>query len=123
MATKHPHTKLVNNILRKLSNPNSKSRYFKNPVGSATYSDGSTVVYGLARGANDIIGFTTIKITEDMVGSNVAVFTGIEAKTGNATARKNQKLFIDAIKKAGGISGVAKSPEGAIELIKKWKPE
>ena len=38
-------------------------RYFRNNVGVATYQNDSRVVYGLAPGSSDIIGWTTIAVT------------------------------------------------------------
>lgn len=59
---------------------------------------------GLVRGSSDLIGWTTVTITPEMVGQKIAVFTAIEAKTPGDTLKANQKNFIKRVKEAGGIA-------------------
>lgn len=73
---------------------------------------------GLGAGTSDLIGWTQINITAEMVGKNVAVYTAIEVKRGNNTTQENQSDFITAVQHAGGIAGAAWSPEDAINIIK-----
>lgn len=52
--------------------------------GGLTILDGARrITYGLMPGSADLIGWTPIVITPEMVGQTVAVFTSIEAKTEN----------------------------------------
>lgn len=118
MTDRPEHTVLIKRILEKLSDPSSESRYFKNQVGEAVYAGGARVKYGLTPGAPDIVGYTSMTITEDMIGKKIAVFTGIEVKTGNATRSKHQKNFANQLIKAGGICGVARKVEDATMLIR-----
>lgn len=75
---------------------------------------------GLIEGSSDLIGWTTITITPEMVGKDIAVFTAVEAKTGNQKLRKTQKIFIDNVTNAGGIAGMVKSENETLELIQKF---
>lgn len=102
-------------------------RIFRNNVGQAwvgkarqTNGDGVFIENarpfhaGLCVGSSDLIGWTTTQIN----GVPVAVFTAIEVKTKNGKPSKEQLKFIEAVKNAGGIAGVCRSPREAEELIK-----
>lgn len=58
--------------------------------------------FGLCKGSSDLIGYTKVKVTEDMVGKEIAVFTAIEVKTARTKATNEQENFINLIKTAGG---------------------
>jgi len=74
-------------------------------------------------GTPDLIGWTSMLITPDMVGGRVAVYTAIETRrtTGGRTS-EDQKKFIAQVLKAGGIAGVANSPEAAKEIVASYRP-
>ncbi len=72
-------------------------------------------------GASDLLGYTKITITAEMVGHVIPVITVIEAKADDGgRGTKDQKKFISIIIKAGGIAGVASSVQQAQDIIKKW---
>src|SRR6185312_4060269 len=74
-------------------------------------------------GPGDLIGWTTITITPDMVGCDIAVFTDIEVKLHEkAKKRAAQKTFIERVREAGGIAGFAHTPEMAVEIVKGFTP-
>lgn len=94
---------------------------FKNDVGMAKTKEGAWIRYGLEVGTSDIIGLTPIKITQDMVGQTVAVFTAVEVKTP-ATIKKTsaqQKSFIKMVLSKGGFAGVAYDIKSALDIIGK----
>ena len=81
---------------------------------------------GSQKGVSDIVGIKTVKV-EDLVRAGiekVGIFTAIEAKRENAlkcpyncnhkTCRE-QGLFLDAVKDAGGIAIVARSADDVFE--------
>lgn len=72
---------------------------------------------GLVAGSSDLIGWTEVTITPDMVGKRVAVFTAIECKTATGRAKPEQLNFIRAVQSAGGYAGVARTPEDARNII------
>lgn len=100
-------------------------------------SDGSVVIPGarpvalgfaLANGEpvvgqSDLVGWHTITITPDMVGCKVAILTAIECKRekGGRTSA-DQARFIDRVRDAGGIAGVANTPEAALAIVKNYRP-
>ena len=61
---------------------------------------------GLAEGSSDLIGLTRVKITPEMVGQTVAMFTALEVKTKKTPATWLQKNFIKTILKNGGIGAI-----------------
>ena len=71
-----------------------------------------------AKGSSDLIGWKNTVITADMVGQTVPIFTAIEVKTDTGRLKPEQQHFIDAVKQAGGIAGVARSVEDVKELVK-----
>ena len=93
-------------------------RMFRNQVGQLPdLRTGRPVQFGLAKGSSDLIGFKTIKITQDMVGSSVAQFVSIEVKTPTGKPTQIQQNWLHCIKSAGGISGIARSIEDAKKIL------
>lgn len=87
--------------------------------GTITYiEDARPLTAGLCKGSSDLIGWTTRVITEDMVGKNIAIFTAIEVKTKYGKPTAEQLNFIKQVKLSGGIAGVARDENDAIQLIK-----
>jgi len=94
-------------------------RLFRNQVGQLPDPrTGRLVQFGLARGSADLIGWRTITITPDMVGTRVAVFTSIEVKTSTGRLRPSQCAWLGAVRSAGGIAGVARSVRDAEEILR-----
>jgi hypothetical protein len=70
-------------------------------------------------GTSDLIGWTTVTVTPDMVGERIAVFTAIETKeSGGGSKSKDQKQFIANVLAAGGYAGFAPSVDEARAIIK-----
>lgn len=81
-----------------------------------SFPDGKPVT-----GTHDLIGWTTIEITPQMVGKSLAVFTSIEAKNSDGgRKREDQIKFMHNLARAGGISGFASSPEEAEAVLQHW---
>lgn len=113
----NPETKIQNSILMALSDAgcivwrNETARAW---VGRILHKDGKHVTlagarmisFGLCIGSSDIIGITP-----------TGRFLAVEVKTKTGRVSKDQALFIDAVNKAGGVAGIARSTEDAIELI------
>lgn len=94
---------------------------FRNNVGTATTSTGSVIKFGLCPGSSDLIGWTTIEITPEMIGRRIAVFTAIEVKSATGRASDKQKKFIKRIHDCGGIAGVARSLDDAVNVVDEFK--
>jgi VRR-NUC domain len=82
------------------------SRLFRNQVGAAYTPAGNRITTGLGKGSSDLIGWTAITITPDMVGKTVAVFTAVECKTVRGKLNAEQQQFLDVVKSSGGIAEV-----------------
>lgn len=79
----------------------------------ASLMNGSPVV-----GTSDLGGWTSITITQAMVGKKIAVTTWIETKrSSGGKASKEQFNFIEQVRSAGGIAGVASSADVAKRII------
>lgn len=85
------------------------TRLFRNNTGTLVDRNGRPVQFGLCKGSADLIGWRTVTITPEMVGQQVAVFTSIEVKSATGRLRPDQQQWLDAVQKAGGIAGVARS--------------
>src|SRR5712671_4258831 len=64
---------------------------------------------GLCIGSSDLIGWSPRSIG----GSQVAIFTAIEAKTGKLKPTHEQESFLAAVERAGGIARVVRE-EGEV---------
>lgn len=78
---------------------------------------GRYVQFGLAKGSSDLIGFKKIKITEDMIGKEIAQFVSIEIKTEKGKLTTQQNNWLTFINKAGGITGVARSINDVFKIL------
>lgn len=107
------------------------ARLFRNNVVRAyqgkakRHQDGTTVTIqnvrmidaGLCKGSSDLIGFTSVEITPDMVGQKVAIFTAVEVKTKTGKPSPEQLNFINLIRTFGGRAGIARNIEDAQKII------
>jgi len=82
-----------------------------------TIADWRIVSFGLAPGSSDLIGWVETEITEEMIGQVVARFAAIEVKQKLGRVTEAQANFLNVVKKAGGIAGVARSTEEAWGII------
>jgi hypothetical protein len=86
--------------------------------------DAYPIRMGLCEGGSDLIGWTPITITPEMVGQTVAVFTAIELKCGRTATTEAQTNFLAQVSRAGGIATVARGVGDAVALLRAWlRPE
>lgn len=92
---------------------------FRNNQGAYMDASGRMIRYGVCNpGGSDLIGWTIVQVTPDMVGRSVAVFTAVEVKSHRGTASKPQVNFIDAVTKAGGFAGIARSVADYLAIVR-----
>jgi len=89
------------------------------PNGSMILKNPRPLHAGLTKGSSDFIGWKSITITPDMVGKTLAVFLAVEIKAARGRATQEQLNFIDQVRKAGGIAGIARNPDEAVLLLEK----
>lgn len=89
------------------------TRLWRNNTGRLRDERGQLVTFGLCPGSADLIGYTTIEVTPDMVGQRVAVFTAVEVKTPTGRPTPEQAAFLEHVRQAGGRAGIARSIEDA----------
>lgn len=95
----------------------SKSMSIRLEVGDIVIRKARPLHAGLCEGSSDLIGWTTIQITPDMVGQKVAVFTGVEGKSDKGKASEEQLKFRSVVNKNGGIAVIAKTVEDYVRAI------
>lgn len=85
----------------------SDTRVFRNNTGSL-YSPASRrwITFGLCPGASDIIGLHTRECPRCGFGP-LGLFTAVEVKTGRARLTKDQRIFLETVRRRGGLAGVA----------------
>ena len=79
---------------------------------------GRYVQFGVGNpGGSDLIGYRKVTVTPEMVGQDVAVFAAVEVKTARGRVKAEQQRFIDHIRNAGGIAGIARSVDEARGIL------
>lgn len=104
---------------------NGKSKRIDKPT-TVTLGPGDVVIRKARRvrvgfpGLSDTIGFTKVKITPEMVGRTVAIFTAAETKGEKTKVRPEQIQFVRVINQSGGIGVIAKKLEHLFEAVNKF---
>lgn len=117
----NPETKIQRNIMLALAEAG--CTVWRNETGCAyvgkvihkagqqvTLAGAAMLPFGLCKGSADIIG-----ITPD------GRFLAVEVKTKTGRTTDEQDNFISAVIKKGGVAGVARSPDDALELLARSK--
>ena len=65
------------------------------------------VHFGFVDGASDMIGVVKRRIMKEDVGKIFSIFLAVELKSGDDTATREQKMFINAVRAHGGLAGIA----------------
>lgn len=82
--------------------------------------------YGLPSGSADLVGWSRVTITPDMVGQTLAVFASVEVKDPawrstpsfeNSDRGKAQAAWLRTVREAGGIAGRAQSVDEALAIL------
>ena len=81
------------------------------PNNDVVIRDARPLHAGLCIGSSDLIGFSVVEITPEMVGKKVAVFTAIEVKKPKQKPTIEQQQFISTVTDMGGIAFVATSTD------------
>lgn len=89
--------------------------------GDAVVRRAQHIRMGLTNGGSDTIGWSSVDITPEWVGRRVAVFTAIEVKGDGGRVSEDQERFIQNVRLAGGIAGVAYSAEEAQEIVDSYR--
>ena len=88
------------------------------PDGSILIRNPRPFTTGLPNGFSDLFGIVPVEITPDMIGQRVGIFTSLEIKTLTGRVSPQQKSFLSAIQNNGGRSGVVRSIEDALSVIR-----
>ena len=92
-------------------------RAFRNQCGALPDPrTGRLVTFGLAKGSADLIGWRTVVVTPEMVGTRLAVFLSIEVKTATGRVNPAQQAWLSVVQGAGGLAGIARSVPDALRI-------
>lgn len=85
-------------------------RVWRNEIGAAKYKNKSGDVYHVpygipGPGGSDMIGYTLLQITPDMIGKKLPIFSAFECKWKRKRATADQQKFLNHILSVGGIAG------------------
>ena len=94
---------------------------FRNNCGA--YQDpktGRLIRYGVGSpGGSDLLGWTPMVVTQEMVGTIVPIFTAVEVKSPTGRPTPHQLNFIAQVLRAGGYAGIARSPAEAVAILRR----
>lgn len=68
-------------------------------------------------GMSDLAGWIPVVVTQEMVGTTVAIRLDIEVKTTDRPSPE-QIAWIEAVNKSGGRAGTARTPEDAVRIVR-----
>ena len=68
-------------------------------------------------GGSDLIGYRRVRVTEEMVGQEIAQFAAVEVKSARGRVKPEQQQFINHVLSAGGVAGIARSVDEAQKLL------
>tara|TARA_R110000868_G_scaffold271838_1_gene531159 strand:- start:3139 stop:3492 length:354 start_codon:yes stop_codon:yes gene_type:complete len=98
-----------------------RTRAFRNNIAKLQVH-GRWVNFGIpGAGGSDLIGMHSMTITPAMVGKRVAVFLAVEVKSDEGKPSQDQLAFIEFVQAMGGIAGVARSGDEALNLITEYE--
>ena len=126
-------SEIINQQQIRLEAPRLGIMLWRNQSGACYDESGRLIRYGLGNDSaqinkrlksSDLIGITPIKITHDMVGQTIGVFTAIEVKNNEwhgprGDREKAQETFIELVKSFGGLAGFANSVNMFRRIINK----
>lgn len=92
-------------------------KLIENRHGRVVLENARALHAGLVVGSSDLIGWTTVEITPEMVGARVAVFTAVEVKTKRGKATGQQPHFLARVRECGGFAGIARSIEDVSPIV------
>lgn len=93
-------------------------------IGKITHRTPTTITienprafHGMIEGFPDLVGWRSVTVTQDMVGSKVAVFVVVEGKSPGRSPTPEQATFRRIVLAAGGVAIVARSVAEVSEVL------
>lgn len=72
------------------------------------------------KGSSDLLGWTEIIVTPEMVGQKIAVFTAVEAKTESGVESDDQANWGRIVTESGGIYVLARNPQDFLNGVRNF---
>lgn len=108
----------VNQAVKEWARARGDITLWRNNVGAFQWAPGKWLRYGLSTGSSDFIGLRSVVVSPDMVGKRIAIFCALESKADKGVVSDEQRAFIEAVTRAGGIAGIVKDVDDCEELMK-----
>lgn len=70
---------------------------------------GRWLPFGIDPGSGDLVGWTPVIVTQEMVGKHLAVFTSIEDKSEHDEIREDQYQWARRVREDGGIAKIVRT--------------
>ncbi|WP_366654462.1 VRR-NUC domain-containing protein [Fodinicurvata sp. EGI_FJ10296] len=86
-------------------------------AGDALIRNARPLHAGLCVGSPDLVGWRAVTITPEMVGAQIAQFTGIEVKTGRQRPTRAQRQFLDTLQRFGGFALVVREGDDLAAVL------
>ena len=88
----------------------------KNRDGSITIRNPRPFKSGVP-GMSDLVGWIPVTITPAMAGQRVAVYAAVETKSARGRATDEQRAFLLAVSRAGGLAGIARTDDDLTTIL------
>ena len=72
---------------------------------------------GLINGSSDLIGWRSIPVSSLPPDAVIAQFVAVEVKTNTGESSPEQRHFVKMVQQAGGLAGVARSPDDVYRMF------
>ena len=115
-------SKMSGRIFRNNSGSAWQGETFRLKNGDMLIKNPRVVHFGLCKGSSDLIGFIPVKINHSHLNKTMAVFTGIEIKTGTLKPTTEQINWHNMIQQNGGISIITNKILTVEELSREINP-
>ena len=95
-----------------------QGKSYRRPNGDIVIETPRPLHAGLCTGSSDLIGWHSVVVTPEMVGTRVAIFTAVEVKQPKKKPTEVQQNFINVVLEAGGYAGVATNDDEAVDILR-----
>ncbi len=83
------------------------AKLWRNNVGVLRDVRGGYVTYGVGNpGGSDLIGYRTVTVTPEMVGTTIAQFVALEVKGSRGRVSDEQRQFVRVARASGALAGI-----------------
>jgi hypothetical protein len=95
---------------------------YRNRRGMVELSSGAKMPIGLGpNGTGDLIGYMRVRITPEMVGRVLPIYTEIESKTDSGKLAEHQQARIEELRDVQAIAGCVRNVDDCEQIMARWR--